>query len=138
MPSVDNFLEVGTAAGYVLAEVILNNKCKMAMGLDISEEAINNAKANMEKFGLKADIIVSDVLLAVNKEIKFDLIYWNYPFNHCFAKPSSGLNVIEQAARDPDYVHLDQLLATAKEYLKPNGYVIISFSLVIGNTKLMK
>jgi hypothetical protein len=36
MPSVENFLEVGTGAGYVLAEAMLSNKCKNAIGTDIS------------------------------------------------------------------------------------------------------
>ncbi len=82
---------------------------------------------------------MSDVLSTVSKDMKFDLIYWNYPFNHSFKEyPSEGLSLIELAARDPGYVHLDQLLSTAKDYLKPNGFILLSFSLVIGNTKLMK
>jgi hypothetical protein len=36
MPHVENFLEIGTGAGYALAEAMLSNKCKNAMGTDIS------------------------------------------------------------------------------------------------------
>lgn len=37
MPKVETFLEVGTGAGNVLVEVVLNGKCKRAVGLDISQ-----------------------------------------------------------------------------------------------------
>ncbi len=48
------------------------------------------------------------------------------------------MDLIELSLRDPDYIHLDKLLATAKGYLSPCGLMIISFSLQMGNTKKME
>lgn len=82
--------------------------------------------------------MVSDVLEGIDKSTKFDLIYWNYPFHYSFSKSYETMSVIEQGLRDPEYRHLEKLLATAKEYLNPGGFIIISFSLVLANTKLME
>jgi hypothetical protein len=40
--------------------------------------------------------------------------------------------------RDPEYRHLEKLLATAKPHLTPSGYIIISFSLKLGNVKRLQ
>ena len=93
---------------------------------------------NFDKLGLDAELVVSDVLEAIDKRNKFDLIYWNYPFHYSFSKSYEKMSVIEQGLRDPEYHHLEKLLATAKEYLNPEGFIIISFSLVLGNAKLVK
>ena len=76
---------------------------------------------------------MSDVLEGIDKSTKFDLIYWNYPFHYSFSKSYETMSVIEQGLRDPE-----KLLATAKEYLNPGGFIIISFSLVLANTKLLE
>jgi methylase of polypeptide subunit release factors len=37
MPQVQAFLEIGTGAGYALAEALLSGRCKRAVGSDISQ-----------------------------------------------------------------------------------------------------
>ena len=46
MPKVHSFLEVGTGAGNVLIEALLQGKCEVGVGSDISTPAIENAKKN--------------------------------------------------------------------------------------------
>lgn len=106
MPEVETFLEIGTGAGNVLAEALISGKCKWAVGSDISQEAIENAKVNFDKLQLAAKLVVSDVLDGLDKSSKFDLIYWNYPFHYNFSKSYETMSVIEQGLRDPDYRHL--------------------------------
>lgn len=138
MPKVETFLEVGTGAGNVLVEVLLNGKCKRAVGLDISQQAIDNAKVNLAKYQINAELILSDVLENIEKNRKFDLIYWNYPYHYNFNKSYEEMSLIEHSLWDPEYHHLEKLLATAKEYLNPDGFIIFTFSPILGNNKLMK
>jgi len=46
MPKVNSFLEVGTGAGNVLIEALLQGKCESGVGSDISVPGIENAKKN--------------------------------------------------------------------------------------------
>ena len=46
MPKVHSFLEVGTGAGNVLIEALLQGKCDVGVGSDISVPGIANAKKN--------------------------------------------------------------------------------------------
>lgn len=82
---------------------------------------------------LQADVVVSDVLDGIDKARKFDLIYWNYPFHYHFDKAYENMDPIELSLRDPEYRHLEKLLATAKPFLTTSGAVIISFSMQLGN-----
>ncbi len=114
MPSVDYFLEIGTGAGNVLVEALLQKKCKRGFGSDISVPAIENAKLNLQKFNVEAGLAVSDVLDGIGKDNKFDLIYWNYPYHFNFHKTYEKMTLLEIGLRDPDYLHLEKLLATAR------------------------
>jgi methylase of polypeptide subunit release factors len=135
MPHVASLLEIGTGAGNVLAEALLLKKCEWGVGSDITPEAVENAALNFKRFEINAEAVVSDVLDSLNKEWRFDLMYWNYPYHHDFGKQDyKDMSPIELSLRDPNYSHLDKLLATAKPFLKSTGFIIISFSFQMGNT----
>lgn len=78
---VDSFLEIGAGVGHVLVEACISQKCKSVMGSDINEHAVECAKLNLQKYGQKAEVFVSDVLDQIPVGKTFDLIYWNCPFH---------------------------------------------------------
>lgn len=129
---VDSFLEIGAGVGHVLVEVCLSNKCKKVMGSDINEHAVECARQNLAKYGQSAEMFVSDVLDGIPSEATFDLIYWNCPF-HFSEEASEEMDHIERSVRDPQYVHIEKLLMTAKARLNPGGRVMLSFSYQLGN-----
>lgn len=64
--------------------------------------------------------------------MKFDAIFWNYPFHFHSDRPFEEMNSIERSVRDPDYVHLEKYLKDAKNFLTEKGRVFFGFSKSFG------
>lgn len=62
---LNRFIEIGTGCGCILSEIGIRCQIKELYGVDISEYAVENTKENLSKFGVMAEIFVSDVLDAV-------------------------------------------------------------------------
>ena len=113
---------------------MLTNKCKRAMGSDVSPPSVENTLVNLKKHNLEAKVVVSDVLDGVDKEEIFDVIYWNYPFHIDKGdKDTEEMDDIERGLRDPGYKHLEKLFLTAKAHMPKDGKIYTSFSKVMGN-----
>tara|TARA_B100001109_G_C18847451_1_gene467563 strand:- start:495 stop:1346 length:852 start_codon:yes stop_codon:yes gene_type:complete len=72
-------LEFGVGSGCIIAGILKNAEKAYALGVDISEKAVNTAKTNLHNNKIKNfDLIVGDWGLCINR--KFDLIISNPPY----------------------------------------------------------
>jgi release factor glutamine methyltransferase len=72
-------LEFGVGSGCIIGGILKNSEEVYALGVDISEKAINTAKVNLLKNNISNfDLVVGDWGSCINK--KFDLIVSNPPY----------------------------------------------------------
>lgn len=124
-------LEIGSATGYFATLAALNGAAKV-VALDISEAAVKNTKLNAQRHHVaaKVDARQSDIFSAVKANEKFDLIYWDIPFNHT---DKTQLSALEKTIYDPNHQLLTRFLKDSARYLKPKGVVYLAYSPTHGN-----
>lgn len=90
------FCEVGTGSGCISVSILHEVKSATAIGLDISEEALEITKRNAEKHNILARLQLkkSDVFAVLTGE-KFDLIVSNPPY-----VPSEDISGLQAEVRD--------------------------------------
>ena len=115
------FLEIGCGSG-ILALFAAFQGAKRVVAVDINPNAIENTKANFQKYNLKNfNILESDVFEKV--EGKFDTINFAAPYHG--SKPK---DILEYGVSDPEYRALRLFLKNAKSFLKDNGQIVLGFS----------
>lgn len=117
-------LEIGTGTG-ITALYLAKNGAHTVVASDINPDAVENAKINAKRNGLKnIDIRLGDTFSVVGDGEVFDVIYWNMPFMP--AKDTyKHASMLERGLFDPGYKILDRFLREANRYLKEDGRVII-------------
>jgi methylase of polypeptide subunit release factors len=105
---------------------------------DINPFASENTKFNAEKLGIgdRIEITTGDVLDGVASDKKFDSIFWALPFG--FLDPGTEVTMEEMQVFDPGYRAVRKFFNTAKNFLKPNGQLLIGFSSDLGNQELLE
>jgi release factor glutamine methyltransferase len=75
------FCEIGIGSGCISVSILYEIKTALAIGLDISEKALEVAKRNAEKHTVseRLELKISDVFSQLNEE-KFDLVVSNPPY----------------------------------------------------------
>ena len=115
------FLEIGCGSG-VLSLFAAFQEAKRVVAVDINPNAIENTKANFQKYNFQnADIFESNVFEKVQG--KFDTINFAAPYHG--NKPK---DILEYGVSDPDYQALKLFFKNAKNFLKENGEIILGFS----------
>lgn len=133
-----DFCEVGCGAGVISCLVALANPDLKIVATDINPFATETTKLNVEKLKLTERIVVTegDVLDGVNKEMKFDTIFWALPFG--FLDPGAKVDLRDMQLFDPGYRATRKFLTEAKQYLKPNGSILLGFSEDLGHADLLE
>lgn len=133
-----DFCEVGCGAGVESCLVALANPDMKVVSTDINPFASENTKFNAEKLGIgdRIEITNGDVLDGVASDKKFDSIFWALPFG--FLDPGTEVSMEEMQVFDPGYRAVRKFFNTAKNFLKPNGQLLIGFSSDLGNQELLE
>ncbi|CAF1294993.1 unnamed protein product [Rotaria sp. Silwood1] len=117
----EHMLELGTGAGYNAILAALNGAAYVTC-TDVSQVAVKNAQENIDNHQLRDRVIAirSDVFVSLPSEYrnKFDLIFWNLPFNH-INKPVSELTDLERCIFDPEHEAIDKCFRDVKQFLVP-------------------
>lgn len=69
------------------------------------------------------DVRQGDVYSPINEGEKFDLIFWNVPFD----LTNRELSTLEMSLCDPEYQATKKYLLNAPKYLKPRGRLLMGF-----------
>lgn len=132
------FCEIGCGSGVISCLVALANPELQVTTTDISPYASKNTKVNAERLGLlsRFTILTGDVLDSVQPGADFDSIFWALPFG--FLDPGAKISLEEAQVFDPGYRAIRKFFQTAKQYLKPNGRLLIGFSTDLGHFELLQ
>lgn len=126
-----SLLEIGPATGYFVVHAALCG-AKKVVAVDISPLAVENTVLNAKRHQVedKIDVRESDIFSAIHNEEKFDVIYWDIPFNHT---EKMELSQLEHSVFDPNHHYLTRFMKEADRYLKANGVVYLGYSPTYGN-----
>jgi len=126
------FCEVGIGSGCISVSILHVVKTATAIGLDISERALDVARENSEthRVAERLELKISNIFENLPAE-KFDLIVSNPPYI-----PAGDVETLQAEVRD--YEPLDALtdggdglsivkkiIADAPEFLKPDGFLLM-------------
>jgi methylase of polypeptide subunit release factors len=123
----DSFLDMWCGCWIIWIAAYLKYNLKNVLCVDINELAIENTKKNIEINNLwnKISVVHSDVFSNVDKENKFDLIFWNAPY---FDWSFDEKKVLLKAMYDTNYEHIKRFIIEGWKYLKKDGRLMIWFS----------
>ncbi|HEX8736774.1 MAG TPA: peptide chain release factor N(5)-glutamine methyltransferase [Pyrinomonadaceae bacterium] len=130
------FGEVGVGSGCISVSILHEVKTATALGLEISEKAIEIARLNAEnnQVSKRLNLKISDVFAALQNE-KFDLIVSNPPYisradietlqpevknydpPEALTDGADGLSIIEEIIRE------------APRFLKPEGFLLLEIGI---------
>jgi release factor glutamine methyltransferase len=126
------FCEIGVGSGCISVSILHNVPMSSAVGLDISEKALEIAKRNAEKHQVseKLDLKISDVFSCLANE-KFDLIVSNPPYI-----PRRDIENLQREVRDFEPLNaltdggeglsiIEKIITDAPKFLKPRGFLLI-------------
>ncbi len=139
-----SLLEIGAGTGVVALYCALNGNPKKVVATDISPMAVENCQRNAAQYNLSEQsrpqfsVREGSLFEPIRKDEKFDYIFWGFPWN-CPDKDIEEIlrergrqeditpEKITQlkAGLDPGYKFLRQFIHEAKDYLTPNGKVIL-------------
>jgi release factor glutamine methyltransferase len=114
----DRVLDMGTGSG--VNAILAATTAESVLAVDISEPAVETARANAAANGVAIEVRVSDVFSSVDGA--FDLIVFDPPFRW-FAPHS----VLEAATTDEDYGALTRFFAEVDDHLAPGGRILLFF-----------
>lgn len=125
------FLEIGTGIGFTAIMAAFRGSSRV-VATDINPHAVANTLENVRWHGLQDIIEVrqGSVFDPIPKLEKFDVIYWNAPFQ--FIEAGIARNMLQQATGDIAYQGLTEYLVNGAQYLKANGRLFLGFSSSIG------
>lgn len=119
----DVVLDIGTGSG--IQAITAAKTASKVVAVDINPEAVTFANKNVMTNGLQDTVTVleGDLFSPLKKQMLFDLIIFTPPYLE--GRPSSDF---DHALFDPDKNLIRRFFSTAKDYLKPEGYVQMLYS----------
>ena len=78
---------------------------------------------------------MGDLYSPLNKEEKFDIIFWNVPFIYTEKEEFTDL---EKSVFNPKYSLIRRFVNEGKDKLNMNGKIVIGFSKTIGRLDILK
>ena len=132
LPEKARFCEVGIGSGCISIAILHNVETATAVGLDISENALQIAAKNAKRHQVSSrlDLKISDIF-AILKDEKFDLIVSNPPYI-----PRQDFEILQTEVRDfePTIALTDgknglsiieKIINDAPQFLKPHGFLLM-------------
>lgn len=131
-----HFCEIGCGAGAISCLTAISNPQIQVVASDINQYACMNTKINAERLDVSDRVKVAhgDVFDSIGEGL-FDSIFWLLPFG--FLDPGANITLEEAQVFDPGYRSIRKFFQTAKQFLKPNGKLLIGFSTDLGHQDLI-
>lgn len=137
-----SFLDLGTGTGICGTYVALHGEPSQVTVTDISPMAVKNAAANAEQYNLKKpafDVIESDVFSNLPADRKFDIMFWNFPWNATDQDieqvlQDKGIEATPErvmqmhAGLDKQYSALRRFIKEGKDHLNTGGEILLGAS----------
>ncbi|MCH9621995.1 MAG: Release factor glutamine methyltransferase [Chlamydiia bacterium] len=117
------FLEIGAGTGSLACMAKLCGATKVA-ATDINKTAIDNINQNIELHSLDIEVFEGDIFDPIPKERKFDIIFWNHPFNYTADKEDIS-DELSLSVFDFEYKALKKYISGAKKWLREGGLLLL-------------
>ncbi len=132
--TMKSFLEIGTGTGYVAIFAAMAG-VKKVVATDLNPDAVKNTKINalLHDVSARVDVRLGDLFQPIRKGEKFDVIYFDLPFN---STERTELSNLERALYDTKSATLEKFLKQGQGYLTKNGFVVFNRSEVLSDMKL--
>ena len=124
--------EVGIGSGCISIAILYNVKAAAAVGLDVSEKALQITGKNAEIYNVNQRLALktSDIFSALNEE-KFDLIVSNPPYIS-----SKDIFALQPEVRDYEplgaltdgadgFSIIEKIILESPKFLEPNGFLLM-------------
>ncbi len=133
------FLDMGTGTGVAAVYVALHGRPSQVIATDISPFAVENTQVNAKQYCLAEPcfkVLESDVFSAVPKSEKFDIMFWNFPWNAPDQDveeilrernlPVTQEKVMQlRAGLDKQYEGLRRFIREGRQYLNEGGEILL-------------
>ena len=131
--TIKTFLEIGTGTGYVAVFAVMAG-VKKVVATDLNPDAVRNAKINalLHNVSPRMDVRLGNLFEPIRKGEKFDVIYFDLPFN---STNREDLTDLERALFDTKAQVLDRFLSQGQRYLTRHGFVVFNRSEVLSDMK---
>lgn len=133
-------LEIGPGVGHFVVGAANLGPNVQVTAVDISPAAVENVKQNAARHGVadRVNCAVGDVYISSVTEGKtFDIVFWDPPFSK--GDPSLKThNTLERAVWDPAYAGLTQYIARAREFLRPDGRILLAWNNFLGDRERLE
>ena len=113
-------LEVGTGTGIIA--IMCAQAGARVTATDINPEAVRNAQENFQTYNVEGQVYYADVYTGLPEDKKYDIIFWNHPFNLSTEPEKKDLL---KSIFDYRYKALEQYVAQARNYLTQNGRLLL-------------
>lgn len=114
-----SILDVGTGTGLVAIMCAQRNAMAQVHGIDIVEDAVAEARGNMERTAWRERLSAEHAdLRTYNPDMRYDHIVSNPPF---FLTALHSPDVVRAMARHADTLTYDDLVGAAERLLNPGG-----------------
>lgn len=126
-------LEIGTGSGFVSSVILANKKNVNLIASDLNPYALNCAKKN------NVDVICCDLFGGFKQENQFDTIVFNPPYLPTEDDERLGgwLNLAFDGGKDGRDT-IRRFLAEVKQYLNPDGNVLLLVSSLTGPKEVIR
>ncbi|MDK1389942.1 class I SAM-dependent methyltransferase [Sinorhizobium sp. 8-89] len=120
-------LEIG--CGFGLPGLLLAKTGALSLlACDINPSAVANTLENAARNGIdNVEVIESDIFSNIPPERKFDIIFWNHPWNLA-PENFEFTDDLERGAFDPGYRQLERFLSEGRAFLTEGGKILLGFS----------
>lgn len=132
MPENSNFCEVGVGSGCISVAILHEQKTARAIGLDVSEKALQVAEKNARRYEVfdRLQLKISDVFTNLTDET-FDLIVSNPPYI-----PSRDIETLQSEVRDFEprtaltdgkdgLSIIEKIVLQSPKFLKNNAFLLM-------------
>ncbi len=132
LPKNGRFCEVGVGSGCISVSILHELKTASAIGLDVSEKALQIAEKNAETHNVfdRLELKISDVFDTLSNE-KFDLIVSNPPYIS-----DEDIKTLQAEVRDFEPLSaltdgkdglsiINKIVEDAPKFLKPHGFLLM-------------
>lgn len=120
------FLEIGSGSGIIACLASIHGASQV-VATDINPKAVENIHSNTKFHSLNISVREGSVFDPIDKNEKFDVIFWNHPF-YCNDIEPLNKDMINASVYDTNYQFLKKFFRDGKNYLAKNGQLILGTS----------
>ena len=122
-----SMLDMGCGCGVIGITAFEKYKLNSVVCSDINGYAIKNTRRNIQLHNVVKNVtaVQSDLFTDIDKEKKFDLIFWNAPY---FDGEKINAPILYKSMYDKDYKNIKKFIIDGQKYLNKNGKIMLGFS----------